>query len=315
MKSTASFRVAADLAAIHSSSIIVAGCSDRAAQPSIWRSLLDIVIDWALICLAAWGAWWMGGWTIPLAIFVIGNRQRALGNLLHDAGHQNLSAHRAVNDAIAHILLAPQMFNSLGLYRRQHARHHAWLGNPEQDPDFIPRAARQGDHWLHAYVRVLMDAKSWIGSLFGHLLVKRLAARQRLGIFLWWIAYGAIVAVVVNLHFALLFVCLWVIARGTVFHAITTFREMTDHYGLEPGGIFPYTRDIPNRGFVSVLFHPHHNGYHLTHHLFPHVPYYRLAQMHARLNQTPFFNEHAIVCHAYFSGSCPAVEGWGEKHA
>jgi len=26
----------------------------------------------------------------PLAVFVIANRQRALGNILHDAGHRNL---------------------------------------------------------------------------------------------------------------------------------------------------------------------------------------------------------------------------------
>lgn len=314
MRSTASSPVAADQAAIQSS-IAFSGEAWPTPQPDVWRSLLDIAADWAIIFAAVCGADWMGRWIIPLAIFVIGNRQRALGNLLHEAGHKNLSAQRSVNDRIAHILLAPPLFNCLALYRQQHARHHAWLGGRSADPDFIPRITRPGDRWFHAYVHVLTDPKTWAGSLLGHIPVKRLPLRQRLRILLWWGIVVALLADMVGMHFALLFVSLWMIARGTVFHAITTFREMTDHYGLEPRGIFRYTRDIPDHGLVSMLLHPHHNGYHLTHHLFPHIPYYHLPDVHARLKKIPFFVGHAITCANYLGGSRAAVAGWGAQHA
>jgi fatty acid desaturase len=310
MTSTASSSVAADQAAIHSS-IALTVPSWKIPEASTWRSLLDITVDWVIIYIAVWGAFRIGGWTTLLAVFVIGNRQRALGNLLHDAGHQNLIAQRRVNDSIAHILLAPALLSSLALYRQQHARHHAWLGDPAYDPDFIPRVSRQGDRWFHAYARVLTDPATWAGSLFGHIPSKRLTPPQRLAIFLWWGTYGVLLTVTVSMRFAVLFASLWMIARGTVFHAITTFREMTDHYGLEPRGIFRYTRDIPDHGLVSILLHPHHNGYHLTHHLFPHIPYYHLPHIHARLKQNPFFDRRAIICHAYLRSPPAAVDGWG----
>jgi fatty acid desaturase len=313
MRSTATSPVAADLAAIHSS-IAISGTAWPTTLPNVWRSLLDIVLDWAIIYVAVCGADSIGTWATLFAVFVIGNRQRALGNLLHEAGHQNLSTQRNVNDRIAHILLAPPLFNSLALYRQRHARHHAWLGDHSEDPDFIPRISHKGDRWFHVYVRVLTDPKTWASSLFGHIPVKHIPQRHRLGILLWWGIYVAILTVTAGIHFALLFISLWMIARGTVFHVITTFREMTDHYGLKPRGIFLYTRDIPDHGFASMLLHPHHNGYHLTHHLFPHIPYYHLPDVHAGLKKIPFFVQHAIICANYLSGPHAAVDGWGAQH-
>ena len=314
MRSTTSSLIAADLAAVHSS---ISLCSDD--WPSLkacsWRALLDIIVDWTAICLAVWGAFRIGRSAWLIAVFVIGNRQRALGNLLHDAAHRNLNARARINDIIANIFLAPPLFNSLPLYRQEHARHHACLGDSTCDPDFIPRVTQQGDRWFHPYVRVLKDPSTWAGSLLGHLLSKQLNARPRLGVLLWWTVCEIVLAVAMSTHFALLFALLWMIAKSTVFHAITTFREMTDHYGLDPRGIFAYTRDIPDRPLFSMLLHPHHNGYHLTHHLFPRVPYHDLPRVHARLKQRPPFAEHGIVCRAYLLGAGAAVDGWGTHHA
>ncbi|MDR6388917.1 fatty acid desaturase family protein [Paraburkholderia phenoliruptrix] len=314
MRSTTSPLVAADLAAIHST-LAVSGHAWPPLQPRTWQALTDVAVDWTIIWLAVWGAFTMGRWAMLVAVFAIGNRQRALGNLLHDAAHRNLSSRPGINDKIAHLFLAPSLFNSLTLYRQQHAKHHAWLGDPAGDPDFIPHVTQKGDRWFHAYVRVLKDPVRWSGSLFGHLLSKHLAARQRLRVLLWWAIYEALLSVAVGMHFALLFGLLWMTARATVFHAITTFREMTDHYGLDPHGIFPFTRDIPDHRLVSILLHPHHNGYHLTHHLFPNIPYYHLPAVHARLNRLPLFERRAIVCHAYLGGTRAAVSGWGAWHA
>ncbi|SHJ40769.1 MAG: fatty acid desaturase [Paraburkholderia sp.] len=314
MRSTTSSLVAADLAAIHSS-IAVSDQVLPSLQPRTWQVLVDVAVDWTIIWLAVWSAFTIGKWAALIAVFVIGNRQRALGNLLHDAAHRNLSSRPSVNDRIAYLFLAPPLFNSLALYRHQHAKHHAWLGDPARDPDFIPRVVKNGDRWFHAYARVLKDRAAWAGSLFGHLLSRQLAARGRFGVLLWWATYEALLTAAVGIRLALVFALLWMIARATVFHAITTFREMTDHYGLDPRGIFRYTRDIPDRRPVSMLLHPHHNGYHLTHHLFPHIAYYHLPEVHARLQQLPPFARQAIVCQAYLGGTRAAVNGWGARHA
>ena len=50
-------------------------------------------------------------------------------------------------------------------------------------------------------------------------------------------------------------------------------------------------------------------SYHLTHHMFPGVPYYNLARLSALLRSEPAFREHARISISYF-GSVGVV--WRE---
>ena len=313
MSFPASSSVIADQTAMHAA-IALANPGWQIPPPSALRSLSDIVFDWIIIYVAAWAEYRIGACIMLLTILIIGNRQRALGNLLHEASHRNLSVRRGANDWMAQIFLAPALLNDLTLYRLQHARHHVWLGDPIRDPDYLPQSPHRHYRWFGAYAHMLRDPSTWIGSLFGHLAGKRLPLYRRLPIILWWTAFESVLYLLDGTHFALLFLTIWIIAKATVFHAITTFREMNDHYGLESGGIFRHTRETPNLGLLSVLLHPHHNGYHLTHHLFPHVPYYHLPRTHARLRQIPFFEQLAIVCDDYVKGPNACVDGWGHDH-
>jgi fatty acid desaturase len=282
-------------------------------QANTWRAIYDIAFDWITIFLAVLAVHRIGWMITPLALVVIGNRQRALGNLLHEASHGNLSQRRDVNDYLAHLLLAAPLLNSLTVYRELHARHHAWLGDSLRDPDRLPSLAHKGDRWFQVYARCLAQISHVRGSLAGHLIAKQWTYHHQLGILVWWTAAVSALSAA-NAHFVVVFLALWFGARITVFHAITTFREMTDHYGLKSGGIFSYTREIPDHGMQSTLIHPHHNGYHLTHHLFPAVPYHQLPKLHAQLVNLPAFNEHAIVCPTYIDGRPSSVFGWETVH-
>lgn len=282
-------------------------------QPQTWRAIRDIVFDWMMIFISALVVYRVGWMITPVALVIIGNRQRALGNLLHEASHGNLSVHRRANDCLAHLFLAAPLLTSLPFYRDQHARHHAWLGDLQRDPDVLPQLAHDGDQWYHTYVRCLTKSTMFRGSVLGHFSGQNLSRHQQLVIVAWWIPVDLSMAVA-NLHFAMAFCALWLGARATVFHAITTFREMTDHYGLEPGGIFSFTREIPDIGLLSTLLHPHHNGYHLTHHLFPAVSYYQLPRLHAQLMTLDDYRRRALVCEAYLNSSPSGVTGWGKNH-
>ena len=113
--------------------------------------------------------------------------------------------------------------------------------------------------------------------------------------------------------FTTTFLVLWLLARATVFHLITTFREMCDHFGLRPGGVFTFTRDMACHGFWRWLIHPRNNGYHLTHHLLPAVPYYRLPEAHRLLKGQEVFQGRSKVCSAYFSGTEPVTGAWQKQ--
>lgn len=271
--------------------------------------LIDIGVDWMIVMVAVWLCFVGPSWLLLVGILIVGNRQRALGNILHDAGHGNLSQRRTVNDLIAHSLVAPLLFSSLRAYRDSHFRHHQGLGDPATDPDVI--APRSGERsWLGAYLTNLLEARSWMGSLLGDLRSGAVKPEEKVFILGWWCAVMACLVALFGPEFAVFFLLLWLGARATSFHAITTFREMCDHVGLRPGGIFSYTRDVTATGPMRWLVHPRNNGYHLTHHLMPAVPYYRLPMAHRMFREMPTFKLRGLVCPAYVATGRGVVTAW-----
>ena len=125
---------------------------------------------------------------------------------------------------------------------------------------------------------------------------------RRLALVGWWAALCVLLTSAVGLRTTLAFIILWHIAKATCFHAITVLREMCDHYGLTPGGIFSFTRDIVVPRHLRWFIHPHNNGYHLTHHLMPAVPYYRLPAAWKAVSRLPSYQANGVVCPAYFRG-------------
>ena len=198
-------------------------------QLNVWRPILDIVVDWLVIALAVLAVLRLGWWVAPLSLVVLANRQRALGNILHDAGHRNLHRSRQVNDTLAAAPVAPLVFADLDAYRDAHFRHHLKLGSAA-DPDKLARPRRKT--WVLHYLQHLLSAPMWWGSVVGHLASSSVPPLRKAYIAAWWaVACGAIAALAGGTALVT-FLTLWMLARATAFHAITTFREMCDHYGL-----------------------------------------------------------------------------------
>jgi fatty acid desaturase len=275
----------------------------------IWRPVRDFAVDVTLIAAALSSAL-LEPWTLPFALLIVGNRQRALGNILHDAAHRNLTRDRQVNDLIARVLLAPLLFLSLSHYRDLHFRHHVDLGAQGTDPDLIAIPPEKVRSWTIAVAVNVLSIRAVLGSTFGHLPDRGVPLTARLYIVAWWIALVAVVASATGVHAAVAAFAFWLCARATFFHLITTFREMCDHHGLAPGGVFSFTRDITASGVWSWLIHPRNNAYHLTHHLLPAIPYYRLPEAQRLFARLPEYRRRALVCPTYFAGPSRAVQAW-----
>jgi len=266
-----------------------------AAAASDWLSVIVSVG-----AVVAWGLAWA-----PVAILVIGSRQRALGNLLHDAAHAGYGRRDA--DSIARWLLCRPMWTNLDLYRREHFAHHRSLGAAGCDGDLIHCEADMRLAWLPLLWRHVADRRTWLGSALGQL---HRVGRGELALMLgWWAALIATVTLGFGPRAALTFAALWLISRATTFHLITTFREISDHVGLQPGTLIGFCRNQTKGGVLGALIHPHNNGYHLVHHLDPLVPFHALPRAHALLMAWP---EYAAACHCrtYFAGDAALVRSW-----
>lgn len=279
-----------------------------------WRALFQIGMDW-LVVVAAWRIviWQPHILTVLGAIILIGSRQRALGNLLHDSSHYLLCANKRFNDAIAQLFLALPMMATIREYRQTHFQHHARLGDRISDPDyFATRTFRRGKNTARlAFMRMTIDWKYWLENGFGGLLASPMYVRMR--IFAWWGGAWALLSWMTNAAEASVFVVLWFGCRLTAFHLITSFREICDHTGLIPGGVFSYTRNVIGIPLLNQIFHPHDNGYHLVHHLAPVIPCHKLAAAHRAFTAIPAYASQAIHCDGYFSGRSPVVACWVER--
>jgi fatty acid desaturase len=276
-------------------------------KPRAARLFLVATIDWLAIAGAFFAFLNFGLVAAPFSLLVIGNRQRALGNLLHDAAHGNCRTSGRAGDAIAEMLLFLPMWNAMRKYRREHFAHHCWLGDPTEDVDFIHRESDRGGSWVVIWLRLAQDPRVIASSTFAHLWRSEPSEAAAMLAF----TAAALSAMLLALGPAapVEFLVLWLAARATVFHAITTFREISDHAGLQPGSVLGFSRNHVGRGPLAILFHPHDNGLHLVHHLDPALPFWALREAHEILMGWPAY---AAATHTtrYFGGDRALVRSW-----
>lgn len=249
-----------------------------------------------------------------LAIPIIGARQRAMSNLIHDASHFNLSANRAWNDRMTNLLAAFPMLESVESYRKSHVKHHRGLGIIGLDPD-LESHRRYGydDHnpptarAFSTYLKLAFNHTSWrdsgLGSFFD------LQPPEKRAVMIWWIA-ALLMLLFITPTKAVQVIALWWISKLTAFHFIRLFAEFLDHTGLRPGSVLGFTRTVPKGAWpIRAIIHPHSDNYHLVHHLLPQVPHYHLAKAHQILLGSQTYR-HGHHCDGYFFGKYSAVQSW-----
>ena len=281
-------------------------------RPRLFRSLLAAATDWALIVLATAATLEYGWAVVPFSLLVIGCRQRALGNILHDASHWSFDANRKRSTILANLLLCWPMWVTMAIYRNEHNRHHRFLGDPARDPDFIHNETRLSRGWVSVWLDQLRSPQMMRASILGHIV--RMDAASLAGVFVWWAAVLGLIALASSANVALVLLALWIAARATVFHAVTSFREISDHVGMRPGSLIGFTRNHPFSGVLGEIFHPHNNGYHLLHHLTPGIPFHAMARAHALLLGWPPYAT-GEQCDSYFRGENSAVHSWVRRWA
>lgn len=268
---------------------------------SAWAGPLLVVHCWAVIALAVL-AGVLIPWLIPLCIMIVGTRQLGLAILMHEAAHGGLSKSNRLNDFLGHWLCAVPIGASLRAYRPYHLTHHRFAQQAE-DPDLMlsapfpvsPASLRRklsrdltGQTFLKQRVLLPLAQARSSGSrdASAHDYESIVTGRSVLP----FLAFNAVLLagfIAAGVWWA--FFMLWLAPMATWFPMVTRLRNIAEHACVEGSSADPFraartTRaSLWERAFVA----PYWVNYHAEHHLFMHVPCWKLPRLHRAIHAKP----------------------------
>lgn len=273
-----------------------------------WISIAHLLFEWSSIFIAAY-AGSQTIWLYPLAVVWIGARQHALAILLHDAAHYRVHSHRKINNSLAEVFLAMPLFVTLNGYRESHVLHHQNT-NTEEDPDWV---TKDSDDWTFPKTRwqlAWMLTKIACGlNTFKMIKLAFRGGRAGPATQTGPKSKTHRIRLFVYLCLAVLFswfglweeiVLFWLIPLFTWFQVALRIRSIAEHFAIDYSTIYSSTRTT-HPGILGKLFiAPKNVGFHLDHHLYPSVPFFRLGALHRELLKLPGYGTQAHITHGYF---------------
>lgn len=256
-----------------------------------------VVHCWAVIGLAMAAAIWQP-WLIVLAVPIIGARQLGLAVIMHEAAHGGISQNAKLNHFLGHWLAGAPTGGSLKSYRDYHLQHHKYAQQPE-DPDLglsapfpitktslrrkIVRDLTGQTFWKQRKNQILNAFG--IGIRAGDKAQNRLtAAREAAFPFL-----GTNLVLLIGLSllgYWWAYFVLWLLPMATWNQMITRLRNIAEH-AVVPDNEDPMRHArTTHAGLLERIFlAPYWVNYHCEHHMFMHLPCYRLAEAHRLLQR------------------------------
>jgi fatty acid desaturase len=233
-----------------------------------------------------------GGTGSPLGVavlaVVIATRLRGLNNIVHECSHYTFTRSIAANVLFGRIA-AVVLLGGFRKYEREHATHHTFLGDHEQDKDFE-----------NLQVFKIDQPVTW-GSLARHLATPILGLHLRRyfpvdlsfedGRAVGLAKLGLLGAVALGVWLAPVTTVLLVLVPYLyIMTAINYWNDCVDHAGLiaENDDLYASRNLILPQPLRALLF-PRNDCFHLVHHLFPSVPVQHLPACHRRLLSDPAY--------------------------
>jgi fatty acid desaturase len=242
-----------------------------------------------------------------LAVMFIGARQHALAVIGHDATHHRLLPHRTTNDWVGNVLCLWPVFISVEGFRKFHVAHHQHTnleGDGNRELWYTHQDGELVADWQYPKSRlglaaVLLKRAMVITGLWWMTrgLLSSIVVRERPAVIVLRYTYFASLAAVMTLTSSWsLFLWYWLVPYCTWHTAIQYARLICEHSAVHsPSPAYQVTRTtIPTR-LEAVFILPRHIGYHIEHHWYPSVPFYRLPDLHQRLLQLPGYRRDANV--------------------
>jgi len=277
-------------------------------KPAI--ALLHVAMEWSLVVATIYlcQRYWHPMLYI-LAVAFIGSRQHALVILMHDGVHYRLLRNRRLNDWLSEVVLAWPHLVTARQYRKNHFAHHKYL-NTAQDPDLKRRAGDPA--WV--FPQAIPDlAKTLFRDATGlnaPAMLKLAASVAKADTMpagfnpLRYGFYASALGIIIYAGAFEAFLLYWVVPMFTWMVLIMRIRSIAEHHAIDLDGgeqaAYPRTRTTKATLLERIFLAPKNVNYHIEHHFFPSVPFYRLPELHALLMSKPEYRDNAHVTQTYW---------------
>ncbi len=265
---------------------------------SAWTGPLLVAHCWGVIALAV-TAGVAAPWLVPLCVAVIGTRQLGLAILMHEAAHGGLSPNAKLNDFLGHWLCAVPVGASLTLYRPYHLAHHKYAQQPE-DPDLVLSApfpvsraslrrkiVRDLTGQTFFKQRVLFALKAFRSDRDEDLAEGAVVTGRSVAPFLLFNLGLLVLLSLLGVWWA--YFALWLLPLATWFPMVTRLRNIAEHACVEGSADDPFRAARTTRAswWERAFIAPYWVNFHAEHHLFMHVPCWKLPALHRAVRSTP----------------------------
>jgi fatty acid desaturase len=282
------------------------------AQIDIVKTVTAIAFEWLAIIIAiTLSHQFWNPFLYPIAVMFIGARQHALAVLQHDAAHYRLFPDRRWNDAVGEVLLAWPILISNQHFREYHFLHHRYIGT-EKDGNRL-------QYNTHTATGELTPAwqfpKQKIGLVFWFLLrisgvagaiyllrsIHRILTKGSISYRLINLSYYAVIlGIIFSIDGGKLFPLYWIIPLCTWFAGTNLLRIAGEHSAIDrPDNFYQLTRTTIPSWFDRIFIVPRNISYHLEHHIYPHIPFYNLPELHDRLMAQENYCQKAQMTKSY----------------
>ena len=270
------------------------------------RHLLIAARQFAILGLATWGLVAIANpliW-VPL-VLVQGFTVFNFTVLLHEVVHHTIFERRrpAAERALAWLYAVPSGISS-SQFTRWHLDHHAELGSDEDDPKRHHLSPKINARWFKllycspALFPIYFRAARQEAATYPEPLQRHIGFERKISILTHlavlaaiWIAFGGAAALRA-----------YVIPVFFIFPIAFALNRLGQHYDIDPSDPAQWGTLLRGHWFWDFAFL--NSNYHLEHHYFAGVPFYRLPALQREL--APFYARHNLRWQTY-SG---LVYGW-----
>ncbi|MBM7124796.1 fatty acid desaturase [Dyella flava] len=210
----------------------------------------------------------------------ISRQMRALENIVHFGSHYNFSKSKHINDRATNVIAAWPMLSDVDTYRSYHMSHHGRYGG-DTDPckrRFERMKVKNGD--FSSRWKFLRATIRWFPGYVVEYYKDIGSRRVQLFVFAFWhVIFGGVLALLVDIKFAIFSVAAWFFCMFCILPFVRLVAEVGEHDYERESALFDTT--FNNIGPMDLLlFHPAGDAWHVLHHLYPAVPWWKQRQAH-----------------------------------